>query len=331
MPRTAFRSTGFHVPARLVTNDDLAKIMDTSDEWIVQRSGIKTRYWVDRGETGVGLARAASEQALTQAGLKPQDLDCIIYCTCTPDHFEPGNGVFLQRELGLTDIPAVDVRNQCSGFIYGLSIADAWIRTGQYKRILLVGAEVHSRGLDKTTRGRDTAVLFGDGAGAAVLEAVDDDGRGVLSTHIFSDGRYAEKLWVDGPGLAHDPYVSVEMIEQGLHRAVMEGREVFKFASVKMPESIAIALRANRLTAADVKLLVPHQANLRIIEMVQKAAGLRDDQVYSNIQKYGNTTAASIPIALHEALGEGRLKKGDLLVLTAFGSGFTWGSAAIRW
>jgi 3-oxoacyl-[acyl-carrier-protein] synthase-3 len=239
--------------------------------------------------------------------------------------------VFLQRELGLTDIPAVDVRNQCSGFIYGLSIADAWIRTGQYKHILLVGAEVHSRGLDKTTRGRDTAVLFGDGAGAAVLGPIDDDGRGVLSTHIFADGRHAEKLWVDGPGLAHDPYVSVEMLEQGLHRAVMEGREVFKFASVKMPESVAIALKANRLTPNDIKLLVPHQANLRIIEMVQKAAGLREDQVYANIQKYGNTTAASIPIALDEALAEGRLEKGDLLVLTAFGSGFTWGSAAIRW
>lgn len=333
MLRTAFLSTGFQVPSRVVTNDDLAKIMDTSDEWILQRSGIKTRYWVDRGDTGVGLARAASQKALDKAGLEPRDLDCIIYCTCTPDHFEPGNGVFLQRELGLTDIPAVDVRNQCSGFIYGLSIADAWIRTGQYKRILLVGAEVHSRGLDKTTRGRDTAVLFGDGAGAAVLAPVDADGggRGVLSTHIFADGRYAEKLWVDGPGLAHDPYVSVEMLEQGLHRAVMEGREVFKFASVKMPESVAIALQTNHLTAADVTLLVPHQANLRIIEMVQKATGLREDQVYTNIQKYGNTTAASIPIALDEALAEGRLNRGDLLVLTAFGSGFTWGSAAIRW
>ena len=331
MPRTQFLATGFHVPARVVTNDDLAQMMDTSDEWIVQRSGIKTRYWVDRGDTGVGLAREASRKALDKAGLEPKDLDCIIYCTCTPDHFEPGNGVFLQRELGVTDIPAVDVRNQCSGFIYGLSIADAWIRTGQYQRILLVGAEVHSRGLDKTTRGRDTAVLFGDGAGAAVLAPVDENGRGVLSTHIFADGRHAEKLWVDGPGLAHDPYVSVEMLEQGLHRAVMEGRDVFKFASVKMPESVAIALKANRLTAADIKLLVPHQANLRIIEMVQRAAGLRDDQVYSNIQKYGNTTAASIPIALDEALAEGRLKKGDLLVLTAFGSGFTWGSAAIRW
>ncbi len=232
MPRTAFLSTGFHVPARVVTNDDLAKIMDTSDEWIVQRTGIKTRYWVDKGDTGVALAREASKKALDKAGLAPADIDCIIYCTCTPDHFEPGNGVFLQRELGLSDIPAVDVRNQCSGFIYGLSIADAWIRTGQYKNILLVGAEVHSRGLDKTTRGRDTAVLFGDGAGAAVLGPISDDGRGVLSTHIFADGRYAEKLWVDGPGLAHDPYVSVEMIEQGLHRAVMEGRDVFKFASL---------------------------------------------------------------------------------------------------
>src|SRR5256886_615753 len=284
MPHTQFLATGFHVPARVVTNDDLAQMMDTSDEWIVQRSGIKTRYWVDRGETGVGLAREASRKALDKAGLKAADLDCIIYCTCTPDHFEPGNGVFLQRELGLSDIPAVDVRNQCSGFIYGLSIADAWIRTGQYKRILLVGAEVHSRGLDKTSRGRDTAVLFGDGARAPVLAPIDD-----------------------------------------------EGRAVFKFASVKMPESVAIALKANRLPPADIKLLVPHQANLRIIEMVQKATGLREDQVYTNIQKYGNTTAASIPIALDEALAEGRLKQGDLLVLTAFGSGFTWGSAAIRW
>ncbi len=331
MPRTEFLATGFHVPARVVTNDDLAKMMDTSDEWILQRSGIKTRHWVEDGDTGVSLAREASRKALAKAKLAPADLDCIIYCTCTPDHFEPGNGVFLQRELGLSDIPAVDVRNQCSGFIYGLSIADAWIRTGQYRRILLVGAEVHSRGLDKTTRGRDTAVLFGDGAGAVVLGPTEEDGRGVLSTHIYADGRYAEKLWVDGPGLAHDPYVSVEMLERGLHRAVMEGRDVFKFASVKMPESVAVALNANGFSPGDVKLLVPHQANLRIIEMVQKATGLRDDQIYANIQKYGNTTAASIPIALDEALDAGRLARGDVLVLTAFGSGFTWGSAAIRW
>jgi len=310
MPRTEFIATAFHVPSRLVTNGDLAGMMETSDEWIVQRSGIKTRYWVGPGETGVGLAKAAALKALAKARLQPTDLDCIVYCTCTPDHFEPGNGVFLQRELGLGDVPAVDVRNQCSGFLYGLSIADAWIRTGQYRKVLLVGAEVHSRGLDKTTRGRDTAVL---------------------STHLFSDGRHAEKLWVDGPGLAHDPFVSHEMLDRGEHRPVMEGREVFKFASTSMPQSVQLALQANGLTLADVKLLVPHQANLRIIEMVRQATGLRDDQVFANIQKYGNTTAASIPIALDEALDAGRLQRGDVLVLTAFGSGFTWGSAAIRW
>lgn len=331
MKRTEFIATGFQVPHRLVTNDDLARMMDTSDEWITQRSGIKMRYWVADGETGAALAKQAAVKALGKAGMQPAELDCIIYCTCTPDHFEPGNGVFLQRELGLSDIPAVDVRNQCSGFVYGLSIADAWIRTGQYRRILLVGAEVHSRGLDKTTRGRDTAVLFGDGAGAAILGPTTDPRRGVLSTHLFSDGRHAEKLWVDGPGLAHDPYVSAEMLEKGMHRAVMDGREVFKFAATLMPHSVHLALQANRLTTADITLLVPHQANLRIIEMVQKALGLRDDQVFANIDKYGNTTAASIPIALDEALEQGRLQRGDLLVLTAFGSGFTWASAAIRW
>jgi len=331
MPRTEVLATGVQVPARCVTNDDLAKLMETSDEWIVQRTGIRTRYWVSEGDTGATLARDASRRALAQAGLQPTDLDCIVYCTCTPDHFEPGNGVFLQQELGVPDIPAIDVRNQCSGFLYGLSVADAWIRVGQYRRILLVGAEVHSRGLDKTTRGRDTAVLFGDGAGAVILGPTDDPKRGVLSTHLFADGRQAEKLWVDGPGLAHDPFVSEEMLRAGKHRVVMDGREVFKSAAVLMPQSVELALRTNGLTTADVTLLIPHQANLRIIEMVQRTLGLRDDQVYTNIQKYGNTTAASIPIALHEALSEGRLRRGDLLVLTAFGSGFTWASAAIHW
>ena len=331
MPHTEFIATGFHVPDRVVTNDELSRMMDTSDEWITQRSGIRTRHWVSDGETGASLARAATLKALARASLQPSDLDCIVYCTCTPDHFEPGNGVFLERELGLTDIPAIDVRNQCSGFIYGLSVADAWIRTGQYRRVLLVGAEVHSRGLDKTTRGRDTAVLFGDGAGVAILGPTDDPRRGVLSTHLFADGRHAEKLWVDAPGLAHDPYISEELIREGRHRAVMDGRDVFKFASILMPQSVVAALQANCITPADVTLLVPHQANRRIMEMVQKAIGLRDDQVYVNIEKYGNTTAASIPIALDEALCEGRLERGDLLVLTAFGSGFTWASAAVRW
>src|SRR2546426_7140695 len=331
MPRTEFIATGFHVPERVVTNDDLSAIMDTSDEWLADRAGITARHWVADGEPGAGLARRATLQALAKAGMKASDLDCIVYCTCPPDHFEPGNGVFLQRELGLSDIPAIDVRNQCSGFVYGLSVADAWIRAGQYRRVLLVGAEVHSRGLDRTTRGRDTAVLFGDGAGVAILGPTDDPRRGVLSTHLYADGRHAEKLWVDAPGLAHDPFISEQLIREGKHHAVMEGREVFKYASILMPQSVAAALEANHVTPGDVKLLVPHQANLRIIEMVQKAVGLRDDQVYTNIDRYGNTTAASIPIALDEALCEGRLARGDLLLLTAFGSGFTWASAAVRW
>jgi 3-oxoacyl-[acyl-carrier-protein] synthase-3 len=331
MPRTEFIATGFHVPPRVVTNDDLAQMMDTSDEWITQRSGIRTRHWVVPGTTCTELAHTATLQALDRAGLKPADLDCIIFCTTTPDHFFPGNGVFLQRLLGVAGIPALEVRDQCTGFIYGLSVADAWIRTGQYRRILLAGAEVQSPGLDPTTAGRDTAVLFGDGAGVVILGPIDDGKRGVLSTHLYSDGRHAEKLWMDGPGLSHVPWVSSEMIREGKTQVHMEGREVFKHATTKMPESVQAALQANGLTAADIRLLVPHQANLRISEMVQKQLGLRDDQVYNNIQRYGNTTSASIPIALDEALAAGRLARGDLLMLTAFGSGFTWGSAAIRW
>jgi 3-oxoacyl-[acyl-carrier-protein] synthase-3 len=259
------------------------------------------------------------------------DLDCIIFATTTPDHFFPGNGVYLQRRLGLAGIPALDVRDQCSGFIYGLSVADAWIRTGQYRRILLVGSEVQSPGLDRSTAGRDTAVLFGDGAGVAILGPTDDPGRGVLSTHLYSDGQHAEKLWMDGPGVAHVPWISAEMVAAGKHRVRMEGREVFKHASTCMPQAVMTALTTNGLSVSDVRLMIPHQANLRISEMVQKQLGLRDDQVYNNIQKYGNTTAASIPIALDEALGEGRLTRGELLILTAFGSGFTWASAAVQW
>jgi 3-oxoacyl-[acyl-carrier-protein] synthase-3 len=331
VPRTEFIATGFYVPPRVVTNDDLAKMMDTSDEWITQRSGIKTRHWVEPGTTCSTLALEATKVALANAGLTAKDLDCIIFATTTPDHFFPGNGVFLQRMLGLAGIPALDVRDQCSGFIYGLSVADAWIRMGQYQRILLVGAEVQSPGLDTSTAGRDTAVLFGDGAGVAILGPTAADGRGVLSTHLYSDGNHAEKLWMDGPGLAHTPWVSAELVAAGKHRVRMEGREVFKHASTCMPQAVMAALQANGLTIADVRLLVPHQANLRISEMVQKQLGLRDDQVYNNIQQFGNTTAASIPIALDEAVAAGRLARGEVLILTAFGSGFTWASAAIRW
>jgi 3-oxoacyl-[acyl-carrier-protein] synthase-3 len=277
------------------------------------------------------LAAEATRMALARAGLQAADLDCIIFATASPDHFFPGNGVFLQRMLGISDIPALDVRDQCTGFLYGLSVADAWVRCGQYKRVLLVGAEIQSPGLDPTTAGRDTAVIFGDGAGVAILGPTDDPRRGILSTHLFSDGRYAEKLWMDGPGLAHVPWISAEMLADGKARIKMEGREVFKHATTKMPESVQLALRTNGCTTADITLLIPHQANLRISEMVQKQLGLRDDQVFNNIQRYGNTTAASIPIALHEAITQGRLTRGDLLILTAFGSGFTWGSAAVRW
>ena len=254
-----------------------------------------------------------------------------MFATVSPDHFFPGNGVFLQRLLGVPDIPALEVRDQCTGFVYGLSVADAWVRCGQYKRILLVGAEIQSPGLDVSTAGRDTAVIFGDGAGVAILGPTDDPKRGVLSTHLFSDGRYAEKLWMDAPGLSHTPWISSDMIADGRARVTMDGREVFRSAATKMPESVQIALTANGLTTADIKLLIAHQANQRISEMVQKQLGLCDDQIFNNIERYGNTTAASIPIALDEALTQGMLARGELLMLTAFGSGFTWGSAAIRW
>jgi 3-oxoacyl-[acyl-carrier-protein] synthase-3 len=331
MPRTEFISTGFYVPERVVKNDEFTQWMDTSDEWIRTRTGITERRWVAEGQSGADMAYEASMLALGRAGLKPSDLDCIIYCTLSPDYFFPGTGVFLQRKLGVPGVPCLDVRNQCTGFLYGLSVADAWIRIGQYKRVLLVGAEVHSTGMDLSTRGRDLAVLFGDGAGVAILGPTGDDGRGVLSTHIFADGRHAELLFCDAPASSRRPRLGQRDLDEGRIFPVMQGKEVFKNASTRMPESVQLALQTNGLTPKDIKLLIPHQANLRISEMVQRKLGLRDDQVYNNIQRYGNTTAGSIPIALDECVQAGRLRRGDLLVLTAFGSGFTWGSAAIRW
>ena len=331
MPRTEFISTGLYVPERVVKNDEFTQWMDTSDEWIRTRTGITERRWVADGQSGADMAYEASMQALGRAGLKATDLDCIIYCTLSPDHFFPGTGVFLQRKLGVSGIPCLDVRNQCTGFLYGLSVADAWIRTGQYKRVLLVGSEVHSTGMDLTTRGRDLAVLFGDGAGVAILGPTADDHRGVLSTHIFADGRQAELLFCDAPASARRPRIGQADLDEGRIFPVMQGKEVFKHASTRMPESVQLALQANGLTPKDIKVLIPHQANLRISEMVQRQLGLRDDQVYNNIQRYGNTTAGSIPIALDEVVLAGRLTRGDLLILTAFGSGFTWGAAAIRW
>lgn len=331
MLRTEFISTGLYVPERVVANDEFTQWMDTSDEWIRTRTGIRERRWASDAQVTSDLALEAAKLALERAGMKAADLDCIIFATLSPDYMFPGAGVYLQRKLGISGIPCLDVRNQCSGFLYGLSVADAWVRTGQYRRVLLVGAELQSSGLDLTTRGRDLAVLFGDGAGAALLGPTEDANRGVLATHIFADGGNAELLWCDLGGTAHRPRLSAEQIEAGMHWPRMVGREVFKHASTRMPESVMAALRSAGLTTQDVKLLIAHQANQRISEMVQKQLGLRDDQVYNNIERYGNTTAASIPIALDECVRAGRLQRGDLLVLTAFGSGFTWGSAAIRW
>ena len=331
MPRTQFISTGFYVPDRVVLNDELREWWDTSDEWIRERTGIQQRHWAKWGEqVPSDLAFQAASSALEHADLKPTDLDCIIYATLSPDYYFPGSGVFLQRKLGVPGIPALDIRNQCSGFLYGLSVADAWVKAGQYKRVLLVGAELHSTGMDFGPSGRDVSVLFGDGAGAVILGPC-DDGRGILSTHLHADGRGAEQLWAESDASANFPRVSHADLDAGKHYAKMNGREVFKNAVVRMPEAVREGLEANGLTTEDIDLFIAHQANLRINEYVQKQLGLRDDQVYNNIQLYGNTTAATLPIALAECSRAGRLKQDDLLVLTAFGSGWTWGSAIIRW
>ncbi len=331
MVRTAIVGLGTHVPERVVTNQELTTMMETSDEWIQQRTGIKERRWVGPNTGSTDLALEAANKALAQAGWKATDLDAIVYATLSPDHNFPGDACFLQARLGVPGIAALDIRNQCSGFIYGLSVADAWIRSGQYKKVLLVGAEVHSTGLDISTRGRDVSVIFGDGAGAACLEATDDPNRGVLSTHLHADGRYAKDLWTDAPGSRYSPRLTHGMIDEARHYPKMDGAKVFKHAVVKMPEVVREALGKNNLTPRDIALLIPHQANLRITEAVQKGLELRDDQVFSNIQRYGNTTAASIPLALAEGVAERNVQRGGLIVLAAFGAGFTWASAAIRW
>lgn len=332
MPRTEFISLGHYVPERVLTNDDLKQWWDTSDEWIRERSGIMQRHWVEFGrQAGSDLAAEASRIALDRAGMKAAEIDCIIYATLSPDVFFPGGGVYLQRKLGIAGVPAMDVRNQCTGFLYGLSVADAWIRTGQYRRILLVGAEVHSTGMDFSPNGRDLGVLFGDGAGAAILGPTDDPGRGVLSTHLYADGAGAELLWCESDSSARFPRISHEDLDAGRQYPIMNGRMVFKHAVTRMPESVRTALDAHGLTIDDIDLLIAHQANLRINQMVAHELGLGPDRVYNNIERFGNTTAATIPIAIDECVQLRRLERGDLLMLTAFGSGFTWGSAIVRW
>lgn len=329
--RSRIAGTGFSVPDRVVRNDELASLMDTSDEWIRTRTGIEERHWVREGETGAALALTAARRALDAANCPIAELDAIVYATSTPDHFIPGGGVYLQRDLGAGMIPALDIRTQCSGFVYALSVADAWIRAGQYERILVVGAEVQSTAMDVSTRGRNTAVLFADGAGAALLTATTEPGRGFLGFDLHTEGSKAELLWVDGPGSMYHPRVSHEHLDEGRYFLQMDGREVFRHAVTRMPESVIAVLQKANIPLEEVALIIPHQANLRISEGVQKALKLRDDQVYNNIQRYGNTTAATIPIGLDECVRSGRIKPGDVVVMTAFGSGFLWGSAVMRW
>lgn len=329
-PQSRIIGTGHAVPSRIVTNDDLAGMMDTSDEWITQRSGIRQRHWVVEGETGTELGAQAATRALEAAGIAHTEVDIIVCATSSPDHMAPGNGVFIQHRLGMELVPAVDIRTQCSGFIYGLHIADAYIRSGLYRTVLLVCTEVQSTGLDKSDAGRNTAVLFADGAAAVVVQAHNDPGgSAVLGWDLHGDGSHARTLWVDAPGAIYHPRNKEAMSEKGL--LAMDGREVFRHATTRMPESLRAAMEAAGASLDQLALMIPHQANLRISEMVQKQLGLRDDQVYNNIDRFGNTTAATIPIALDECVRAGQLKRGDLLAITAFGSGFLWGSAVLRW
>lgn len=349
MQHTKIAGVGYYVPKNVVTNNDLLKYMDTSDEWIQERSGIKERRYADRtGETTTTMGVEAAKIAIERAGTTAQDIDFIIFATLSPDYYFPGCGVLLQRAMNMKEIGALDVRNQCSGFLYALSIADQFIKTGMYKNILIVGSEKHSFGLDFSTRGRNISVIFGDGAGAVVVQPADKKGQGILSTHLHSDGESAEILamynpgthanhWVKDPVASFDEaevanmFMSHEMIDKAQNFPNMDGPAVFKKAVIKFPEVVIEALTANNLESTDINLLIPHQANLRISQFIQQRLALRDDQVFNNIDKYGNTTAASIPIALSEAWEQGKIKEGDLICLAAFGSGFTWGSALLRW
>ncbi len=323
---------GHYVPDRIVTNFDLEKIMDTSNDWIKERTGISERRFFDpEKDTVANMAARASLSAVKQAGIEVKDIEFIVLATITPDYFFPGSGVLLQRELGLAGIGALDVRNACSGFIYALSVGEQYIRTNTYKNILVVGAEIQSSALEMNDRGRSVSVIFADGAGAVILQATDNaDNQGILSTHLHADGRFAEELYVRDPGSSRKDRLTKDMIDGPGIRAHMNGNMVFKHAIVKFQEVIHEALEANQLNIDAIDLLIPHQANLRISQFVQKRLGLSDDRVYNNIMTYGNTTAASIPIAMSEAWELGKLKPADLLCIAAFGSGFTWASSLIK-
>lgn len=326
---------GYYVPENIVTNDDLSKIMDTNDEWIQERTGIKERRHIIRGgDTTTSMGVKAAEIAIQRANVAKEDIDFVIFATLSPDYYFPGPGVLVQRDLGLKTVGALDVRNQCSGFVYAISIADQYIKTGMYKNILVIGSEVHSTGLDMSDKGRGVSVIFGDGAGAAVLSREEDLNKGILSTHLHSEGQHAEELALIAPGMGKrwvtDILADNDPNDES-YFPYMNGQFVFKNAVVRFSEVINEGLEANDLQVSDIDLLVPHQANLRISQFIQQKFKLSDDQVYNNIMNYGNTTAASIPIALTEAWEKGKIKSGDVVVLAAFGSGFTWGSVIIRW
>ena len=349
MFRTKIAGIGMYVPQHVVTNHDLMKYMDTSDAWIQERTGIVERRYAHRTEeTTATMGVEAARIAIENAGITPQDIDFIIFATLSPDYYFPGCGVLVQRSMKMKEIGALDVRNQCSGFVYAVSVGDQFIKSGMYKNILVIGSEKHSFGLDFTTRGRNVSVIFGDGAGAIVLQPTQNENQGILSTHLHSDGDSAEILALYNPGthanhwapqkLADfnqaemgDMYMSHAMIDHAQNFPYMDGQSVFKKAVIKIPEVIVESLSANNYKPSDLKMLIPHQANLRISQYVQQQLGLRDDQVYNNIQRYGNTTAASIPLALCEAWQEGKIKEGDLVCLASFGSGFTWASALLKW
>ncbi len=331
MTRARILGVGRYLPERRVTNFDLAKMFETSDEWIQQRTGIVERRFAEEGVYCSDLALEASQAALKSAGMKAEDIDFIIFATLSPDHHFPGTGCYLQRKMGLSEIGCMDIRNQCTGFIYGLAVADAFVRIGMYKRILVVGAEVHSSALNFTNEGRDVAVLFGDGAGAVIVGPSDDPSRGILSTHLHADGRYADILKLEIWDISQKPYITPQTLEEGRIWPKMQGKEVFRTAVTKIPEVIEEALQANNLKLEDIDLFLPHQANLRINQFAAARLGIPEEKFYSNIQRYGNTTAGSIPIALSEVLEQGILREGNLVMMVSFGSGFTWGASVIRW
>jgi 3-oxoacyl-[acyl-carrier-protein] synthase-3 len=328
--------TGMYVPEGVVTNHDLSKIMETSHDWIIQRSGIEERRWVSPEVTTTDLGLKAAEAAILNAGIDKKEIDCILFATLSPDHDFPGAACFLQPKLGLTEIPAIDVRQQCSGFLYGMSIADAFIKSGQYKTILLVGAEIHSKGLDKSTSGRDVSVLFGDGAGAVIIrrKEVKDKLKDshILSTHLFAEGSSAKDLWLEAPGMGLGPdRMNHQMIEEGKHFPHMNGKRVFANAVRRMCEAMMLGMETNKIKLEDVDLFLFHQANLRICQMIAQELKIPEDKIFNTIHKYGNTTAATIPIGMSEAVKAGKLKKGMLVASAVFGSGYTWASSVYRW